>query len=471
MRISIHKFSLFVHDALLIEFSILLTNYLFITYHPAQGTFLGYIGAGISLGFIFLCLFEFSINKMYSYQIILNPYKQMIALIMSLGYTIFFFIMISFVFKIHSYFFQRSYLAYLCITMIVFFWISRAMIIPRIYYWIIGNHKIHKNLLIIGAGEYSKEISGFLQKNKKSYFNIVGFLDDDEKKQNLTVNGVKVLGTINQISSIIGQYKISELLISINNIEDNRLHEIIELCKTTKKNIYVISKYYKKISEKLEVEEFSDISAFRITPSFKPVYDYIAHIYGIFVAFVIILATFPFWLIIALLIKLDSKGPVFYKPIVIGCRGKQFKMFKFRSMYTNTATTVHKDYTRKVIQENGNTFKLQNDPRITKVGRLLRKYSIDEFPQLLNVLKGDMNLVGPRPCLPYEYEVMDEWHKRRFGIKPGMTGIWQITGRNEVRFSEQIALDIYYVEHRSLQLDLEILLKTVPVVFLGKGGL
>ena len=145
-------------------------------------------------------------------------------------------------------------------------------------------------------------------------------------------------------------------------------------------------------------------------------------------------------------------------------------MLKFRSMYSNCSKNPHQELAQKVILENGATRKLRGDTRTTLIGRFLRKFSIDEFPQLWNVFKGHMSLVGPRPSLPYEYELMDSWHKKKVSVLPGITGIWQIRGRDEVKFSEQIVLDLYYIENRSLKLDLEILLKTIPVIIFGSGG-
>jgi undecaprenyl-phosphate galactose phosphotransferase len=131
---------------------------------------------------------------------------------------------------------------------------------------------------------------------------------------------------------------------------------------------------------------------------------------------------------------------------------------------------MHESKVKRMILENGDTKKLKNDSRITKVGKVLRKLSFDEFPQLINVIRGEMSLVGPRPCLPYEFEVMKDWQKQRVNVKPGMTGLWQIKGRDEVLFNDQIILDLYYVEHQSILFDIEILLETVPVVVFGRGG-
>lgn len=187
-------------------------------------------------------------------------------------------------------------------------------------------------------------------------------------------------------------------------------------------------------------------------------------------ALIFIIIFFPFWLVVAVIVKAASPGPVFYRAGVKGLHRKTFTMYKFRTMYHNCSTNRHRKLVEDMIKNNRTTEKLKSDNRITPVGRFLRKYSIDEFPQLLNVLKGDMGLVGPRPCLPYEYEIMSDWHKQRFMVKPGITGLWQVTGRNRIRFNEQIVLDLLYIENRSLLLDLKIMLHTIPVVLLGQGG-
>ena len=176
----------------------------------------------------------------------------------------------------------------------------------------------------------------------------------------------------------------------------------------------------------------------------------------------------PLFLIIAILIKITSKGPIFYKWNVIGLNKKPFKSWKFRTMIPN-ADEMKSDLRIHNIMK-GPVFKLKYDPRITKVGRFLRKFSLDELPQLWSVLKGDMSLVGPRPAGPDELERYESWHRRKLSIKPGITCLWQISGRNEIKdFDEWVRLDFEYIENWSLALDLKILLKTIPAVFRGTG--
>jgi lipopolysaccharide/colanic/teichoic acid biosynthesis glycosyltransferase len=188
-----------------------------------------------------------------------------------------------------------------------------------------------------------------------------------------------------------------------------------------------------------------------------------------------LVALSPLFLFIAALIKLTSKGPVFFRQQRIGRHGKEFTFVKFRSMYVNNDPAIHKEYIRRLIadelREGNGTYKITNDPRVTRFGRLLRKTSLDELPQFINVLKGEMSLVGPRPPIPYEFERYSLWHRRRiFEAKPGITGLWQIAGRSRTTFDEMVRMDLRYIRQQSLWLDLKILLRTPMAVLRGSGA-
>jgi exopolysaccharide biosynthesis polyprenyl glycosylphosphotransferase len=189
----------------------------------------------------------------------------------------------------------------------------------------------------------------------------------------------------------------------------------------------------------------------------------------------------PVLVVVALAIKLSSPGPIFFRQQRMGQHGTKFTFLKFRSMYVNEDHTIHKEYVKSLISgvngsKNGNgnqthVFKLTNDPRITAIGRILRRTSLDEVPQFLNVLGGQMSLVGPRPPIPYEFESYDVWHVQRLlAVKPGITGLWQVEGRSRVAFDDMVRLDLKYASSWSLWLDLKILLKTPLAVFSGEGA-
>jgi len=209
---------------------------------------------------------------------------------------------------------------------------------------------------------------------------------------------------------------------------------------------------------------------------FQGLFRKLKHSVDATVALVACILALPLFLVCAAAIRLDSAGPVFYRARAIGKGGRYFRMFKFRTMITGASAEVHKDFVGRMIRGEltadgaGRTLKITDDPRVTAIGRVLRKTSLDELPQLINVLRGEMSLVGPRPCLPYEFELYKEWHKRRTSVRPGITGLWQVVGRSEVSFEDMILLDLYYIYNRSLELDLTILIETVFVVLRKKGA-
>jgi len=185
-------------------------------------------------------------------------------------------------------------------------------------------------------------------------------------------------------------------------------------------------------------------------------------------SFLGILVSSPLWILIALCIKCDSRGPIIFRQVRMGKGEKPFVLYKFRSMYPG-AEEMREQLKHLNVAE-GPTFKIKDDPRVTRVGRILRRSTLDELPQLINVLKGEMSLVGPRPPLPEEVAVYTPLQKKRLEIKPGLTCLWQVSGRSEISFSEWVQLDLYYIQHQSLLLDIKILIRTLPAVLSRRGA-
>ncbi|MBU0486485.1 MAG: sugar transferase [Bacteroidetes bacterium] len=467
-----HKWLLYLHDfiiLLLVDFTVhSFSEVIEKRYLYSQG-FIGnhLLGDLIIVGLIYIF---FAANRLYRYQVVLNRAQHMVALIKAHYQSFILFVFFTYFLKIIDPYSSRLLVFLMFSTLFVFFTISRVFVVPSVYFWLVKEKIIKRNLIIIGAGDLSQKKVRSLEENRNSYFNIVGYLDNDSAKQGQEFEGHNVIGHIKDLKMVVEQHKVKDILIAINNISAYDLQCIIEFAKNSKRTIHVVSELYSIITEKIEIEEIGGLTAFRIRPASTTIYESIKRIVDLVVSLSFIIVFFPVWLIFISIIKITSPGPILYKARVIGRHEKEFLMFKFRSMYHNASTKLHEEKTKKMISENGTTEKLKNDPRITPIGRFIRKFSIDEFPQLLNVIRGEMSLVGPRPNVPYEFEVMSKWQKKRFQVKPGMTGMWQIKGRDEVRFSDQIALDVYYIENRSLKLDLEILFKTIPVVVFGKGG-
>jgi exopolysaccharide biosynthesis polyprenyl glycosylphosphotransferase len=324
-----------------------------------------------------------------------------------------------------------------------------------------NTNRFTRNILIVGAGKVGEEVESSFSKFKTFGYKVIGFLDDNKV-------GSKVLGRINELEQIIESNRVDEIYITI----PSERHLINKLLSTVRKydvDIKVIPELYDFVSSSIKMQQSAALPYMEIVKTplkglnlfFKRSADIILSTIGL-----IIVA--PIMLIIILLIKLDSPGPVFFKQKRIGKNGVPFNMYKFRSMVTDAESLL-----KQLQQQNeadGPVFKIKNDPRVTKIGRILRKYSLDELPQLLNVLLGTMSLIGPRPPLPKEVEKYDNYQWRRLNITPGITGLWQVSGRSDLNFEEWVKLDIYYIENWSISMDVKILLRTIPVVIMGKGA-
>jgi exopolysaccharide biosynthesis polyprenyl glycosylphosphotransferase len=185
-------------------------------------------------------------------------------------------------------------------------------------------------------------------------------------------------------------------------------------------------------------------------------------------SFVALALLAPLFVVVAALIKITSRGPIFFKQERVGLHGRTFHMLKFRSMVADAEALKARLAAQN--EQGGPVFKIRRDPRITAVGRFIRKYSIDELPQLINVLRGEMSVVGPRPPIPSEVAKYEAWQRRRLSVRPGLTCVWQVSGRNEISFEEWMYLDMQYIDHWSLAQDFQLILKTVPVVLTGRGA-
>lgn len=418
---------------------------------------------------IFAMVIIYRASGLYKMHVIFDYYHQLVVIVKALLISGGLLIALLF-FNKHPLLEERRIIVPSFIFMLVLFPIYRIIALNYLLRFVLKNKIIGEKVILIGADSKGQEIVKELINNKYSYFTPIGFLDD-QKLIGETYENIKVLDRIDNITKYINDF--DEILITLTNVSYNNLQKIIDVCRRLKKPIHVISDLYRIVPEKLEVEKFSGFSTFQIPPidGFdKYPYFIIKRIMDYSVALIIILLFSPIWFVLALLIKAGSKGPVLYKAEVVGFKEKKFTWYKLRTMYINTDDLVHKKLVKEIASGLRDGQKLQNDIRVTRIGKWLRKFSMDEFPQLINIIKGQMSLVGPRPVLHYEYELLDDWQKERFTVLPGMTGLWQVRGRNKVNFADQHVLDLYYVRNRSIALDLEILFSTISVVISGKTG-
>jgi exopolysaccharide biosynthesis polyprenyl glycosylphosphotransferase len=283
--------------------------------------------------------------------------------------------------------------------------------------------------------------------------------------------GLKLIGVVapKDVRALLETGGVDELIIVADKENLDEFNETFLLCEETGITARVVLNFFPHSFSRMELLRFDGLPllSFSTTPT-NEVLMILKRIMDICVAFMVALVTLPVTLISAILIRLTSPGPVLFKQERCGLNRRPFTMYKLRSMVDNAEQAR---YELEVLNEmDGPVFKSSKDPRITKLGRYLRRFSIDEFPQLYNVLRGDMSLVGPRPPLPQEVARYERWQRRRLSMKPGLTCLWQISGRNEVSFQDWMKLDLSYIDNWSLLLDLKILLKTIPVVLFGKGA-
>jgi undecaprenyl-phosphate galactose phosphotransferase len=371
----------------------------------------------------------------------------------------------------------RTFFINYSILNFLIFIIFRVIFLKKIFQLFSKRDFYKRNVLIIGGDHAAKYVFKALKKDPILDFKIIGFLDDYKRVGEKIYESHYNLGKLKDISNIVERYQIDEIIIAIDNTPYDRIITIVENCLRTKKVVRIYSNFLKVIARKLNVEYYANIPVIMLSQF--PIYDLswmVKKNLDRIIAFFLLIFLLPIFLGIAIGIKITSRGPVIYKQKRIGKDGREFTFYKFRSMFMNTDDSNHREFVKKVWfnkESNLNAqdiYRITNDPRVFKFGRFIRKTSLDELPQLYNVLKGEMSLVGPRPCMPFEWDMYEEWHKNRMNILPGCTGLWQALGRATVSFDEMVILDLYYISNMTLWLDLKIIFKTIPVIIFGKGG-
>jgi exopolysaccharide biosynthesis polyprenyl glycosylphosphotransferase len=334
-------------------------------------------------------------------------------------------------------------------------------------------------ILIVGSSGVAEMCVDEIADDPKLGRSIVGIVTaDGTEPKSKRLHSWPTLGRYDQMHSFIRAYGVREVLITDPNIHPQLLFDTMVKCgRGARIDFRVVPNLFNCIPRKTYVEQLGAMPMVRLFEEplsgaqrlFKRSIDLI-------VSTLILLVTAPLWLIIAIAIKLESRGPVVYRQERVGMDGHIFQIYKFRSMHCDRQVDdAHRKYMSRLIRGQGNVnlgtedkpnYKFTNDSRLTRVGAFLRRTSLDELPQVFNVFKGEMSLVGPRPPISYEVECYEPWHRKRLDVKPGLTGLWQVSGRYRLSFEQMVQLDIYYIENWSLWLDLKIILKTLPALFM-----
>ncbi len=328
-----------------------------------------------------------------------------------------------------------------------------------------------QRVLIVGAGETGQAVLRVMMARKDLGYRVVGYVDDDPDRGSVNLGRVKGLGNLDNLRSTIRKHYVDLVVITLPWSYHDRILSLIRTARRAGAEVRAVPDVFQLNMRQVQVENLDGIPLLgvggderRITGTDRLIKRAI-DIGLIALALPILLVIF---VVTAAAIWLESPGPIFYAARRVGEGGREFDMFKFRSMIPDA-----EKYRQQLVDATGEDPrhpKIKNDPRVTRVGTFIRATSIDELPQLLNVLRGEMSLVGPRPPTPEEVELYQPWHRQRLQAIPGLTGLWQVSGRSDVPFDEMCLLDIYYIENWSVRLDLQILAMTLPHVLLRRGA-
>lgn len=411
--------------------------------------------------------------NLYKINVFMTRVEQMLAVVKGLVYGLIGMIVLSFFIKGMDWIESRAVMIYFVAFSFISIILFRVFAFRRLFRIAAQKKILRHRVVIVGSDDSAKMVAVELDLDDSHGFEVVGFASDRLKKGERVFEALVVLGSLSELASIVRRERIDDVIIAQSEISHDRLLEVIDIAKETNANVRLASGVYSIIPEKVFVEKYLGVPVVPMPQNYnnllfsayKRTFDFVV------AAFALIVLAIPF-AIIAVLIKLTSKGPVFFRDTRVGKDGREFKFYKFRSMVVNNDDAIHRDYVTEFIKngKSDDVKKITDDPRVTKVGKFLRRTSIDELPQLFNVIRGEMSIVGPRPCLPYEWEQYDEWHRRRFTVIPGCTGLWQVSGRSSVDFNDMVILDLFYIDNMSPLLDLKIIFKTIPVMLLAKGG-
>ena len=408
-----------------------------------------------------LVVILFRLFRLYEVHLI-SPAEEFRRLILAVSLTITGLVILSFW---SDWSFSRSWIAIVWGFSIVLCLLSR-----RLWHWFIARARRGGRLtlrtIIVGANEEAEALSRVMRLQGLG-FTPVGYVASEHEPSK--AENLPVLGSTRQLRRLIAESGVDCVFVASSAIRSEDVVDVARSARQAGVEVRVTANLPRVLTSRLAVQPLGGMMTLSVRPVRLTKYQAAAkRSFDLVFASLGLIVTLPLWLVVAATIKMSSPGPVLFRQLRVGHRGKPFRMLKFRTMVIEAESMLDSLRTRN--EASGPLFKLRDDPRVTRVGKALRRWSMDELPQLLNVLRGDMSLVGPRPCLPEEVREFEEWQFDRFEVRPGITGLWQVSGRSMLTFEEYLRTDLFYIDNWSLPYDLYILLKTIPILFSGRGA-
>jgi exopolysaccharide biosynthesis polyprenyl glycosylphosphotransferase len=331
--------------------------------------------------------------------------------------------------------------------------------------WLLRQAGYRRRALLVGTGGHIEDVAHALADEVNVPIEMLGFISLTPRPD----NGLRSLGRMEDLPSVLAEHGVQEVIIADPDFPEDRAVDLVDVCHQRGVHVRIAPSTMGILTGRAEFVPGATVPLFELRPPVFEGFDYVVKRTFDFVgACLLLLLLSPLLLAISIAVSLSSRGPIIYRSVRPGIGGESFSCFKFRTMRSD-ADQVQADL-ESLNEASGPLFKIRNDPRMTRIGRFLRRYSLDELPQLFNVVMGQMSLVGPRPLPERDFERLEDWHKKRYLVMPGITGLWQVSGRSDLDFDDLVRLDFLYLERWSVGLDLSILLKTIPAVFARRGA-